>query len=358
MEEMQHIHLADLKPDTLDLNPAIETVPVFLPGEDYSFCHESAVFAHKGMIFSAWYCNSRKELHGETPIFWSVSTDGGRTFSEKKLLVTDRTAEILYCPPIFGECGGRLYLMLNEMLRLPDHIHALDLYVLDEKSMTFTFLWSRPIPFKLNTNVYRLENGKLLLPGRIAEPDGFPRTPAVLISDSGKIDAEWRLVKIAPDGNLPNGETYVHPEVSVIAHGSELLAFCRKDAPDILPIVYRSEDYGETWGNPMLWEVPASDSKLYSGRLSDGRDYIMLNLYPGRSRLAFLYTKPGERIFTRGFLLQNGFSAKFPGSGLQWSYPSACETDGYLYVIYTGSLSPDNQAYRGVLMSKIPLSVL
>lgn len=35
----------------------------------------------------------------------------------------------------------------------------------------------------------------VVLPGRIGELDGFSNTPAVLISDNGKINAEWCLVK-------------------------------------------------------------------------------------------------------------------------------------------------------------------
>ena len=42
-----------------------------------------------------------------------------------------------------------------------DHIHALDLFVFDEESDKFIQLWSKPIPFKLNTNVVKLNNGYL-----------------------------------------------------------------------------------------------------------------------------------------------------------------------------------------------------
>ena len=86
-------------------------------------------------------------------------------------------------------------MLINEMVSA-DHIHALDLYVFQEEKDCFEFLWSKPIPFKLNTNVYKMANGKLLLPGRIAELDGFPNTPAVLISDSGKIDDDYIFRKM------------------------------------------------------------------------------------------------------------------------------------------------------------------
>ena len=50
-------------------------------------------------------------------------------------------------------------------------MHSLDLYVLNKKSDLFERLWSRPIPFKLNIDVVHLTNGKLMLPGRLAELD-------------------------------------------------------------------------------------------------------------------------------------------------------------------------------------------
>ena len=125
-----------------------------------------------------------------------------------------------------------------------DHIHSLDLYVLNTETDAFEMLWSRPIPFKLNTNVVTLPNGKLMLPGRITKMDGFPNTPAVLLSDSGKIDGEWRF-KIAENGNLPDGKELVHPEISVICANEVLYMFCRNDQKRV-PIVYISKDFGET----------------------------------------------------------------------------------------------------------------
>ena len=107
----------------------------------------------------------------------------------------------------------------------PDHIHSLDLYILDDETNKFELLWSRPVPFKLNTNVVTLPNGKLMLPGRTRELDGFPNTPAVLISDSSKIDTEWQLVKIAENGQLPNGAELCHPEISVICAEDVLYMF-------------------------------------------------------------------------------------------------------------------------------------
>ena len=120
-------------------------------------------------------------------------------------------------------------MFINEMTSA-DHIHALDLFVLDEETGKFTPVWSLPVPFKLNTNVVTLSDGRLMLPGRVADHiDGFPDIPAVMISDSGRIDAEWRLVKLQKNNLLPDGTRLIHPEISPIVRGSEILMFCRDD---------------------------------------------------------------------------------------------------------------------------------
>ena len=245
---------------------------------------------------------------------------------------------------MFGEDEGRLYMLLNEMVG-PDRIHALDLYVLDEASRTFRFLWSRRIPFKLNTNAVSLDNGKLLLPGRIAEPDGFPNTPAVLISDSGHIDAEWRLVYIRPDGNLPDGSKLVHPELTAVAEGAHIRMFCRDDERRV-PLLYTSDDFGETWAGPFAHEIPFSSSKLYAGTLSTGQHYIIGNRQPDRRSLMLLYTRPGESRFSGGILLRGEPDAAS-------HYPAACEADGKLYVIYSAN-APGQNAVRGAGLAVVP----
>lgn len=159
------------------------------------------------------------------------------------------------------EFHGRLYMFINQMVSA-DHIHTLDLYVYNQTENTFERIWSKAIPFKLNTNVYKLPSGKLMICGRTGDLDGFPATPAVLISDSGKIDADWRIVKIQENEFLPDGRKFEHPETSAIICGKEIYVFCRNDYSD-MPILYISRDEGETSG---IWHYPCAcefENRLY-----------------------------------------------------------------------------------------------
>jgi len=303
------------------------------PDEEYSFLHEAAIISYHGVLYASWYNCPKVELHGATPIRESRSYDGGKTWSSPEVIVEDPTGKILYCPPVYGIDNDKLYLLLNEMVSA-DHIHALDLYILNEETGKFELLWSRPIPFKLNTNVYRMANGKLLLPGRIAELDGFPNTPAVLISDSGHIDSDWRLVHIQPNGNFIDGSAFDHPEISAVIDGDRILMFCRDDRR-FVPIVYESKDNAEHWSKMLACDIPFGNSKIYSGTLSDGRNYVIGNLAPyARRKLFMLLSKPHETVFTEAIMLRDG-GGEEEGHTSQWCYPVAYEADGNLYIIYT-----------------------
>lgn len=335
----------------LKMLPGIRHSIVHRPTEEYSFLHEAAIIAYRGVLFASWYNCPKWELKGHTPIRGRRSADGGGTWSEVELLAEDPSDRLMYCPPVYGICDDSLYLLMNTMVA-PDHMHSLELYRYDETDGKFHFLRSMPVPFKLNTNVCRLNSGKLLLPGRIAEPDGFPNTPAVMISDSGRIDAAWRLVGIREDGNLPDGSKLVHPELSAVIRGDDITIFCRDDERNV-PLIYRSADSGEHWSAPVTHDIPFSNSKIYSGVLSDGRAYVVGNLQPGRSRLGIFFTEPGGGVFTHGGLLRDGYDKEldlYP----QFSYPAAVEDSGTLYVIYTMQTKPDSET-RGAMLTAIDL---
>jgi len=333
--------------DKLEILSDVETSWVFHPTEEYSFLHETAIIAYHGTLFASWYNCPENELQGHTVIRGRRSDDGGKNWSNVEILAEDPSGEILYCPPVYGICDDTLYLMVNQMVAA-DHIHSLDLYRFDNATGKFHFVWSKSIPFKLNTNVYELENGKLLLAGRIGNLDEFPDTPAVLISDSGRIDDEWRIVPLQKDRMLPDGSMLIHPEISAIIQKQECVVFCRNDQRRV-PLMYASTDNGEHWDGPITHDIPFANSKIYSGMLSDGRSYVIGNMHPGRTRLAIFFTRPGETKFSSGGYLRKGEDPVL-GALPQWSYPVATEWNNHLYIIYTTGDKP-----RGAMLSVVPL---
>jgi len=335
---------------TVENPDAIKTYPVQMPDE-YIFLHEAAIIEYHKTLFASWYNNAEHELNGRTPIRSRRSTDGGKTWSEIEVIADDPTGEILYCPPVYGICEDKLYMLINEMVA-PDHIHALDLFVYDPEKDGFVMLWSKPIPFKLNTNVVALENGKLMLPGRVGELDRFPNTPAVLISDSGKIDGDWRLVRIAPNGELADGEKLIHPEISAVVDQEKIYMFCRNDQRRV-SLLYLSEDNGEHWSEPYTTDLPIGPTKMYAGTLSDGRNYLVANETDnGRKTLVLYLTQKGSMQFEKRIVLRDGEEEGYPGS-TAWHYPVACEGDGKIYIIYTVNFNGWEK--RGAVLSVVDL---
>lgn len=322
---------------------------VSVPDEEYAFLHEAAVISYHGTLFASWYNCPQKELIGLTPIRGRRSKDGGKTWGEIEILAADESGKILYCPPVYGIDNDTLYMFVNQMVA-PDHMHTLDLYVFDEEKDAFRLLWSRPIPFKLNTNVVRLSNGKLMLPGRIGEMDALPETPAVMISDSGRIDAEWRVIPLQKDRYLPDGERFVYPETSAFVKDSNVYLFARHDRNSV-PLIYLSEDNGETWKGPFAHNIPFATSKIYAGTLSNGKNYVIGNLHPDRQRLAIFFTEPGALKFNEGYMIACPYTPGFEES-TAFHYPVAHEEDGKLYVIFTRSYQ---NGTRGAELAILPV---
>ena len=308
-------------------------IAVSMPDNEYGFLHECAIVSYRGVLFASWYNNHTTELHGRCPIRGKRSYDGGLTWEHEEVICDDESGSIMFCPPEYGNDENGLYMFVNQMVG-PDLIHSLDCYHLNEESDHFDLLWSRPIPFKLNTNVILLPDGKRMLAGRTGELDGFPNTPAVMISDDGKIDTNWRLVKIAENGDLPDGSALVHPEIWPILDGGRIWMFCRNDRRRV-PLVYCSDDRGETWSAPMAYDIPAVSSKICCGTLTDGRHYWIGNIHHfDRRRLALYLSEPGELRFTSCRILHDSAEQGWDNA-VNWHYPAAAEHDGKLYVITT-----------------------
>lgn len=332
----------------------VDVCHVHKPSKEYGyFLHESAIIEFKGVLYASWYNCKDSELMGYTPIRERRSFDGGKTWSEPNTIAEDKGGKILFCPPIYGISDGKLYMMINQMVSA-DYMHSIDLYVLDESTDKFTKLWSRPIPFKLNTNSVKLPNGKLLLPGRIGELDGFPDVPAVMISDSGKMDGDWRVIKVADDKYLPDKSELIYPETTALFNDGLLYLFNRNDARGV-PLVYVSKDFGETWSKVYSHDIPYVSSKIYSGQLSDGRYYLIANTDSHeRTKLSlFVSEKTHLHFTTRIDLFDNNLNI-----ARECHYPSATEFDGKLFIIATAGTGEGKEKVRGAVLFTLQINDL
>ena len=232
----------------------------------------------------------------------------------------------MYCPPVFGISDNTLYMLVNTMKGF-DNITSLELYRWNEQTETFDKVWRKPMCFKINTNVVTLPNGKLMIPGRSGTIGKNPLNPAVLISDSGKIDGNWRIVTVDPVKRTA-------PETTVMVVGKTLYMFSRSDSPE-LTLVYVSTDNGETWSAPATQDIPLRSVKMYAGTLKDGRNYIVGNAeVAGRTRVILYLSEKNSCRFTKQVVLYDAANPTVAKTEM-CHYPCVYESGGKLYITLT-----------------------
>jgi len=93
-------------------------------------------------------------------------------------------------------------------------------------------------------------------------------------------------------------------------------------------------------------------AKMYGGILSTGQRYVIANMPTSgyRDLLVVAASHPREPTFSSLWKLRDGYAENL-GVGSEWSYPSAVEWDGFLYVVYTSEK-------RHCVMSAIPVEAL
>lgn len=311
----------------------------------YHFLHDSCIAAHRGELFAAWYNCPEREIQDESLIRGRRSSDGGRTWSAVETIASDDTgAGLHYVPPQLFTEAGTLYAMIGIMVG-PDYIRRTDLFVYDDDTGEWRRLGTVAHAFQMNTAPVRMANGEYILPGRMAsEVDGKSVYSAVAIGCS--IDGEWELVRL-PTGDLCRP----HPETTVYADSGLLTALVRNDGG--FPQVFESADYGRTWDGPFEQNMPIAASKMYAGYLSTGQRYLLANINSDgyRELLTVSVSRPGEKQLCRMWSIRNGQDFPHPDIRSEWSYPSAVEHDGTLYVVYTAGK-------RSCVMTAIPVASL
>ena len=311
----------------------------------YHFLHDTSVAMHNGVLHTAWYNCPDREIQDESLIRGRRSSDGGRTWSDVETIAKDETGEGLhYVPPQLFTSDGTLYSLIGIMVG-PDFIRRTDLYRYDDESGKWRYVRKVADAFQQNTAPVQMSNGDHILPGRMAgEIDAKSLFSAVAISD--RVDGDWHLVQL-PTGDLCKP----HPETTVYADADCITALVRDDHGPAQ--VFESRDFGRSWSGPFAQNLPIAASKMYAGKLSTGQRYLLCNINSDGNRelLTISVSHAGEPTLCRMWAIRNGFDLPHIGVGPQWSYPSAYEHEGTLYITYTSEK-------RHCMMTAIPVESL
>ena len=184
--------------------------------------------------------------------------------------------------------------------------------------------------------------------------DSTPAFPVVLISQGDEIAAPWKPV-LPYDPLNPKSPRIRCAETTVRVNGNEVLIFVRNDEGP--SYVFRSENFGQTWSEPFVYPMSVGNSKIFSGKLRDGRNYLVYTEDRGyfvRSLLVIAVTRPGESQYSKVFKLFEDVDVQI-GRGSKWFYPCACEDGGHLFVACTLQEPED---FRSVALAKIPIDSL
>lgn len=317
----------------------------------FHYLHEPAIAQYRGLFHLCWANHPVRErnTHGEQ-IRGTQSFDGIHWAPAIPWLVPPEHGSESWNHPVIASAFDRLW---GFFTRWNDEVPSTEIFIRQDDASWQTTGTRIPgfIPFRAPE---RLRNGNWMLSGEL----GW--TEAAVAISRGDNFGEWRNVVLP----RPPGLELRYPEATLMTRDDGLVAIMRPRDMDTAPVSV-SRDCGESWSAIVPSNLPMWRSQPLCGRLSTGQQYLLFNCSTdaGRTLLAIAVTEPGGAHFCRVWKVRH---QKYPlrrvlggsaekgsrvGSITEWSYPSAIEADGSLYVAYT-------QGKEDCALSIIPLSAL
>lgn len=304
--------------------------------QPYTFAIGAALAVFRGTLHCSWATNpdGEAENQGTEFVVERTSADGGRTWSDVRVLAPQLTGGAFHSHGSYFEHDGRLLFFAK---RGPWQGPAVA-FELSADGTGWTLLGpvtAENEPFWPMDAPTPLPGGRLAM-GGLSGDDG--KTGAVAFA-SGNDPLAWSVT------TLPIPEKPGVQETTLLASGEELLAIsrCMRDTTGGAHIC-RSTDGGGTWAYEGPGNIPILPSKPYAGRLQDSRPYLVCNLHPEpggnprRSHICLLTGPEGTLHFDRAWLLRDPVPppARFSGPqhNPQWGYPYAVERKGELLIAY------------------------
>lgn len=316
----------------------------------YRFSHHPGVSVFEGHIYCSWSSGyAHEDRPGQRVLF--ARSANGKDWSQPRVL-TEPDADHDRCIAAgFHVCGDTLVAYYTVCREYPTH----NLYHPDNAVFARTShdgqSWSEPR--KVASGFFiegprRLPGGRLLLAGEsVGELWKTHRVRMrLLYSDDPTGLTGWKEAAIDPSRTDPKG-------TQVFGY-TEPCPFARRDGVIVSPFrntsgfLYASisQDNGVSWSVPQKTDFPDSRSRFCTGRLPDGRIYLINNPGPGldrrtgignRSLLTIALSNDGI-VFDRAWLIRGEPTThRFHGKGKAdgWQYPNALVWGNELHVAYS-----------------------
>lgn len=320
--------------------------------DGFNWLHGVALAWHGEKLFASFGHNSGKENTASEIANYTVSEDGGQTWSKVKLIDDGKEEDLAVSHGVFLRQAKTLWAFQGAFYGRMKKIHT-RAYSLDEASGQWRFhgvviedgFWPMQEPQKM-------PDGNWIMAGlQVVEGIGGGNNPAAVAISHGNDFTKWSLVSVPRPAAMA-----MWGESTVVANGRHVTNISRFRQP--VALVSRSADYGRTWSTMKESNLPMTASKPYAGTLSTGQAYLIGNTTAdSRNRrwpLTITVTDQAECSFRRVFKIRD---AEHPHAGeshpkAALSYPYAIEHQGKLYVGYS------NDGGRGANRNSAELAVI
>ena len=300
-----------------------------IPGE-YQFLLGSAIIKYRDTLYSSWGNSYRKENDENTILAQKKSKDGGMTWEDYRR-ISRKDPGFGRSHGSFLEHEGKLYAFCpkaeySKMDLYPNL--TMEAYILTEEEKWDCLGTVLDKAFWPMCEPLRLKNGGYLMAGICTEHN----EGAVALCD-GKDLTKWEM-RIFPN---PSDFKY-WGETTVLQRKDRLTAMVRGGKGLECVLISESYDGGNTWTGLERSNLGIANSKMYTGTLANGLDYLVFNM-KGKQYRDTLCIAVGKEAFERVYRIRHGFDRPpvfETTTSNQWCYPYAWEDreKGLLYVVY------------------------
>ena len=306
--------------------------------DGYTFLHGVGLAWHKGKLYASIGHNKGAENTVSEEAQYCVSEDGGKTWSELRVIDAGEEENLAISHGVFLSHGGKLWAFHGAYYNKMERIHT-RAYSLDEATGQWVKhgvvlengFWALNQPVKMS-------DGNWIMPGISAGPYSNKGTfPAAVAISHGDDFTKWDFVSIPVHEGIK-----MWGESSIIVDGPNVLNIARYAAKP-LALISKSTDYGRTWSTMGESNLPMTTSKPAAGILSTRQRYLVCTTAANnggkRFPLTIAVSKPGSPLLSQVFVIRHaehrGPGESNPKAAL--SYPCATEHEGKLYIGFSNN---------------------
>ncbi|MFH0963637.1 MAG: exo-alpha-sialidase [Planctomycetota bacterium] len=309
--------------------------------DKWGYCHHQQLCYGLGRYFAVWSAGIHHEMHRHQEIRFSTSSDGLSWSANGRLVAEPETSHDIYQAGALYGCDDYVAAYCNTFIGsdADEEIRkkggtaprGVEIFV-----TTDGVAWERKGLIGGNLAIH--ESPRMTSKGRlVTTADRRSKEPLFLIFEKGPLSPP-RVIEFP----LPSADLPLHECTWYETGDGRLWMLFRDETVSLRLRLSVSEDGGETWSVPVLTNFVDSMSKVFAGRLSDGRVFVINNAYPqalNRDRLMLSVSRDGK-VFDSMFILDDAPSRiRILGylKNRGHAYPHALVHGGKLFVIYSTS---------------------